>query len=257
MIHASTGMAVSNPHFNKVSSDYDRGRVSEDIWFWAGEAERLAHLDLGSLIVDMGCGTGNYGLGIRARTHATVVGFDPSIGMLKQAREKTPDLPVVKSVAEHMPFRGDVFDLVYAAQVWHHVIDKQAAVTECCYIIKRGGSKIVHTIGHAQLNSKVVFKFFPEIKQSQLDAYPSNEAFKTYFAKVGFRFTEIYPYNMERYQSADEFIEIAEKKLWSMFSSISREGLEKGVADLKRWKVEHGDAPIRNDEMITLFVGRK
>jgi sulfur relay (sulfurtransferase) complex TusBCD TusD component (DsrE family) len=41
------GMAVSNPHFNKVSGDYDRGRVSEDIWFWAGEAEMLAHLVAG------------------------------------------------------------------------------------------------------------------------------------------------------------------------------------------------------------------
>ncbi len=98
-------MAVSNPHFNKVSRDYDRGRVSEDIWFWAGEAEKLARLDEGSLVVDMGCGTGNYGLGIQARTGCTVVGFDPSIGMLKQAREKTPDFPVVQSVAEHIPFR--------------------------------------------------------------------------------------------------------------------------------------------------------
>ena len=250
-------MAVSNPHFNKVSMNYDRGRVSEDIWFWAGEAERLAHLDSGSLVIDMGCGTGNYGLGIRARTHATVVGFDPAIGMLKQAWEKTPDLPVLQSVAEHMPFRNDVFDLVYAAQVWHHVIDKQAAATECYLILRRGGAKIAHSISHSQLNSKVVFKFFPEIKKSQLDAYPSDEAFKIYFAKAGFHLTEVYPYNMERYQSADEFIEIAEKKLWSMFRPISKDGLEKGVADLMKWKAENGDAPIRNDEMITLFVGRK
>jgi ubiquinone/menaquinone biosynthesis C-methylase UbiE len=250
-------MAVSNPHFNKVSVEYDRGRVSEDIWFWAGEAERLAHIDSGSLVVDMGCGTGNYGLGIRARTHATVVGFDPSIGMLRQAREKTPDFPVVQSVAEHMPFRGDVFDLVYAAQVWHHVRDKQMAATECCRILRRGGTKIAHTIGHAQLNSKVVFRFFPEIRQGQLDAYPSDEAFQTYFGNAGFRLTEAYPYNVERYQSADEFIEIAEKKLWSMFRPITQAGLERGVAELRRWKAEHGDEPIRNDEMITLFVGCK
>jgi hypothetical protein len=62
---------------------------------------------------------------------------------------------------------------------------------------------------------------------------------------------------MERYQSADEFIEIADKKLWSMFRPITQAGLERGVAELKRWKREHGDDPIRNDEMITLYVGRK
>jgi len=257
LIYPLRGMAVSNPHFNKVSTEYDKGRVSEDIWFWAGEAELLAHLDSSSLVVDMGCGTGNYGLGIQARTHATAVGFDPSIGMLKQAKEKTPDFPVVQSVAENMPFRCDVFDLVYAAQVWHHIIDKQEAANECYRILKRGGAKIAHTIGHAQLNQKVVLKLFPEIKQSQLDVYPSDEAFKTYFRNAGFRLTEIYPYDMERYQSADELIEIAEKKLWSMFQPISQAGLERGVADLRKWKVEHGNEPIRNDEMITLFVGRK
>ena len=42
-----------------------------------------------------------------------------------------------------------------------------------------------------------------------------------------------------------------------MFRPISKEGLEKGVAELKRWKNEHSAEPIRNDEMITLFVGRK
>ena len=250
-------MAVSNPHFNKVSGNYDRGRVSEDIWFWVGESERIARLDADSLVIDMGCGTGNYGLGIQARTGCTVVGFDPSIGMLKQAREKMPDFPIVQSVAEHMPFRGGVFDLVYAAQVWHHVRGRQEAAIECCRILRPGGTNIAHTIGHAQLNAKVVFKFFPEIKQGQLDAYPSDEEFKTCFKYAGFKKTDILPYLIERYQTADEFIEIAEGKLWSMFRPITPAGLEKGVADLKRWKREHPDEPIRNDEMITLFVGHK
>jgi hypothetical protein len=42
-----------------------------------------------------------------------------------------------------------------------------------------------------------------------------------------------------------------------MFHPITQVGLEKGVAELKRWKMEHPEEPIRNDEMITLFVGRK
>jgi ubiquinone/menaquinone biosynthesis C-methylase UbiE len=250
-------MAVSNPHFNKVSREYDRGRVSEDTWFWAGEAERLAHLDLDSLVVDMGCGTGNYGLGVQARTGATVVGFDPSIEMLRQLKGKISGFPAVQSVAEHIPFRGEVFNLVYAAQVWHHVVNKEKAARECCRILRRGGVKIAHTISHAQLESKVVFKFFPEIKQNQLDVYPSDEAFQSYFKDAGFRLTEIHPYNVERYQSSDELIDIAEKKLWSMFRPITQAGLEKGVAELRQWKMEHGDEPIRNDETITLFVGRK
>ncbi len=115
---------------------------------------------------------------------------------------------------------------------------------------------MAHTIGHAQLREKVVFKFFPEIMQGQLDAYPSDEEFDTIYSAAGLRM-EKHPYLIERYQTADEFIEIAEGKLWSMFRPITKEGLEKGVAMLRKWKEEHPDTPIRNDEMITLFVGRK
>ncbi len=249
-------MVISNPHFNKVSGNYDRGRVSEDIWFWAGEAEKIARLNASSLVLDMGCGTGNYGLGIAARTGCAVVGFDPSIGMLKQAGEKAPGFPIVQAVGEQMPFRGGVFDLVYAAQVWHHVHDRGAAAKECGRVLRKGGTKIAHTIGHAQLHEKVVFKFFPEIKQGQLDAYPSDEEFKTIYADAGLKI-EIIPYLIERYQTPDEFMEIAEGKLWSMFRPISEEGLERGVVMLRKWKKEHPGESIRNDEMITLFVGRK
>ncbi len=250
-------MAVSNPHFNAVSRDYDKGRVSEDILFWAGEAERLSGVSLGSLVVDMGCGTGNYGLGIRAQTGAVVVGFDPSEGMLRQAYEKTPDFPVVRAAAEKMPFRNGLFELSYAAQVWHHVRGRRDAARELHRIARSGGSHIAHTIGHSQIMDKVVFRFFPEIMAGQLAAYPSDEEFEEIFRLAGFTEFEKHPYTMERYQTPDEFIEIAEKRLWSMFRPITKEGLERGVAELREWKRTHNGEPIRNDEMITLFVARR
>jgi len=250
-------MARSNPHFNKVSGDYDKGRASEDLDFWAQEAERLAGLTRDSLVADMGCGTGNYGLAIQARTGATVVGFDPSPGMLRQAREKAPGLPLLQAVGEHMPFRGGVFDLVYAAQVWHHVQDRPRAAQECGRVTGKHGASIVHTIGHKQLNAKVVFRIFPEIRQSQLDAYPGDEEFDRIFRAAGFAAVEECPYSVERYQTADEFREIAEKRLWSMFRPITEEGLRRGLTWLDEWKRSHPGEPIRNDEMITLFVARK
>lgn len=251
-------MAVeSSKEFNRISQEYDQGRVSEDIYFWAGEASRLAGLNSNSLIVDVGCGTGNYGIGIKVKTHATVVGFDPVPGMLAQAREKAPDFPVIRAVTEKIPFRGDVFDLSYAAQVWHHIQGRQEAAHELSRILKLRGCHIAHTISHLQLNEKIVFKFFPEIKANQLRVYPSDDEFTTIFRKAGFKTVEVYPYNVERYQSVDEFIEIAEKKLWSMFRPITEDGLKKGVVELKKWKKEQNDAPVRNDEMISLFIARK
>jgi len=41
-----------------------------------------------------------------------------------------------------------------------------------------------------------------------------------------------------------------------MFRPITEEGLKKGVAELWAYKAEH-NAPVRNDELITLVVASK
>jgi len=243
--------------FNKISSEYDKGRISEDILFWAHEVEKYVELNSQSIVVDMGCGTGNYGLGIKEITGAIVVGFDPALGMLEQGHLKNHNFPLIRAIAENMPFRNDIFDLVYAAQVWHHIQGQQEAANECFRVLKIGGIKIVHTISHSQLNKKTVFKIFPGIKKNQIDVYPSDEEFISIFRKAGFQYIRAYPYSIERYQTADEFIEIAEKKLWSMFRPITQEDLENGIFWLNQWKHENSNAPIRNDELITLFIARK
>ena len=250
-------MAASSSEFHRISGEYDKGRISEDIAFWAQEARKIGGLTESSLVVDMGCGTGNYGMGIRGIVGCTVVGFDPVPGMLRQAIEKDLGFPIVRAVSEKMPFRSNTFDMIYAAQMWHHVQGRQESANECYRVTRRGGVKIVHTISHSQLHEKVVFKFFPEIMENQLRVYPSDDEFNDIFRKAGFTKVEIHPYKIERYQSASELIEVAEKKLWSMFRPISDEGLKKGVDYLREYEKDHNGEPVRNDELITLFVASK
>jgi ubiquinone/menaquinone biosynthesis C-methylase UbiE len=92
-------MAASRIEFHRISGEYDKGRISEDIAFWAQEARKIGGLTESSLVVDMGCGTGNYGIGIKDVVGCTVVGFDPVLGMLRQAIEKDLGFPVVRAVS--------------------------------------------------------------------------------------------------------------------------------------------------------------
>ena len=248
--------AESSKEFQKIASDYDKGRSSESVEYWAEEVRRLSGLDEGSLVLDLGCGTGIYTLGIGAETGATMCGLDPVPGMLAQAKVKAKELILFNAIGEWLPLRPEVFDCIFSSQVWHHIEDKQGTADECARVLRPGGSIVVRTISHEQLREKVVFKFFPEIMANQLKVYPSNEDFTRYFTNAGFSSTKHHAYSMERYQTVAEFIETAEKKLWSMFRPITQEGLEKGVADLRRHEREHG-ALVRNDELITLVVGRR
>ena len=253
------GLKIGNPmtEFTKIATDYDKGRRGEDVGFWAGEAERFASLSDESLVLDLGCGTGLYTLDITERTSATMCGLDPSIGMLEQARAKSSSVNWFNAVGEALPLRSGFFDCVFSSQVWHHIVDKQGTAHECGRVLGACGTVVIRTISHEQLREKVVFSFFPEILDNQLRVYPSNEDFGRFFGAAGFSSTKPHAYALERYQSPAEFIEIARKKLWSMFRPISEEGLEKGVEELQRFEQEHPGEPIRNDETITLIVAKK
>ena len=243
--------------FTKIAQDYDKGRSGEDVLFWAGETKGLARLDEESIILDMGCGTGIYTVGLLEQTSATITGLDPSVGMLSQAKEKTHFVHWFNAVGERLPIRSGVLDCIFSSQVWHHITEKQKTADECERVLKIGGKVVIRTISHEQLRRKVVFKFFPEIMENQLRVYPSNEEFSSYFKKAGFNSVSFQSYELERYQEASLFIEVAQEKLWSMFRPISQEGLEMGLNMLRRHEETHPGKPIRNDESITLVIAGK
>jgi ubiquinone/menaquinone biosynthesis C-methylase UbiE len=111
--------------FTGIAVHYDRGRKGENIGYLAGEAERFGGLGCGSRVLDLGCGTGLYIVGISERTSASMCGLDPAVGMLAQALEKSSGVHWFNAVGESLPLRPGVFDCVFSSQVWHHITDKQ------------------------------------------------------------------------------------------------------------------------------------
>jgi ubiquinone/menaquinone biosynthesis C-methylase UbiE len=247
----------SGKEFTRIAKEYDKGRASENVELWAKETRTLADLGEGSAVLDLGCGTGLYTVGILDEAGCTMLGMDPVAGMLGQAREKSRLVHWFAGMGEWLPLRPAVLDCIFSSQVWHHIEDKQGTANDSGRVLREGGCYVIRTISHGQLHRKVVFTFFPEIKANQLRVYPSNHDFRTYFRNAGFRETTFHEYSLERYQDVEEFVEIAEKKLWSMFRPITEEGLRRGVAELRRQGAESGGKPIRNDELITLVVSRK
>jgi ubiquinone/menaquinone biosynthesis C-methylase UbiE len=247
----------SGKEFSRIASEYDKGRRGEDLELWGNETRRLANLEEEDIVLDLGCGTGLYTMAIGWESDALMCGMDPAVGMLGEAREKSRDVHWFNGIGEWLPVRDGLLDCIFSSQVWHHIQDKQGTADECCRVLKVDGTVVIRTIGHRQLHEKVVFRYFPEIKQNQLDVYPSDVEFTSYFKNAGFSDVEFHEYTEERYQTVEEFIEIATKKLWSMFRPITVEGLRRGVKELQRYYDETGGAVVRNDEMITLVVPRK
>jgi demethylmenaquinone methyltransferase/2-methoxy-6-polyprenyl-1,4-benzoquinol methylase len=71
-----------------------------------------------------------------------VVGLDPSMGMLGQARKRV-DGPLVQGQVEDLPFGAARFDALTIGYALRHAADLDVAFAECLRVLKPGGRILV------------------------------------------------------------------------------------------------------------------
>lgn len=95
-----------------------------------------AQLPLQGLGVEVGVGSGRF-----AAPLGVAYGVDPSLNMLRRARER--GIVVVGGVAEALPFADDTFDFMLAVTTICFVDDIHAMLAEARRVLKRRGSLII------------------------------------------------------------------------------------------------------------------
>jgi demethylmenaquinone methyltransferase/2-methoxy-6-polyprenyl-1,4-benzoquinol methylase len=69
---------------------------------------------------------------------ANVLGVDPSIGMIRQARRSLP-MPAILGIAEELPLAEDSFDFLSMGYALRHLSDLTVAFAEFRRVLKPGG----------------------------------------------------------------------------------------------------------------------
>ena len=119
---------------------------------------RLAELQTGNDVLDIGCGTGT--LAIAATRHVgtmgAVTGIDASPPMIARARRKAKKASAPATfqvaVAENLPFPDRRFDVVFSTLMLHHLPRKtrQQCATEIKRVLKTGGRVVAVDFGRAK-----------------------------------------------------------------------------------------------------------
>ena len=140
---ASQRQSFVNELFDQTANQYRN--VENALSFGLGRwhrkrALREAGLSTGMRILDVGCGTGLVAQGAAEIVGPSgyVIGLDPSLGMLREAR-KGPLHSLVQGWGETLPFRDASFDFLSMGYALRHVSDLRATFREYFRVLKPGG----------------------------------------------------------------------------------------------------------------------
>ena len=108
---------------------------------------RLARLEPGESVLDLGCGTGSLAVAAKRQlgTAGTVYGIDRSPEMLaradKKARKAGVDVVFTNAAAQALPFPDGQFDIVLSTLVLHHLPKKgrEEFAGEAIRVLRPGG----------------------------------------------------------------------------------------------------------------------
>ena len=110
-------------------------------------------IERGSLVADVGCGTGKYCYELAGRFGCRAIGFDLAFSSLRAAdRPPSSDrVQLVQASIERLPLPDASVDFVWCRDMLVHVLDLDHALSECSRILRASGKMLVYTTSETDL----------------------------------------------------------------------------------------------------------
>lgn len=134
-------------NYRLIDPDHPRGMQVDNIYDRNAHNGRAFRHMRGRLVLDIGCGVGQYAIRtLRDSGAAKVVAMDLTRGvdmfrkiMLDRFPQYRRQLLLVQASVFRMPFAPESFDYVYSLGVLHHTGETRAAIRNACRLVKEGG----------------------------------------------------------------------------------------------------------------------
>lgn len=169
--------------YDRISAVYDTSRQANNET--VQKLVKLLHIDSGSVLIDMGCGTANYTAAF-AQISKQIIGMDLSIRMLKKAQKKNQNLQFICGDVASLPFTTETFTGGFAVQVLHHVAKKDEFLREAHRVLKTGSYMALHSCSHSQMRAFWFYHYFPKGLEADLARIPDTEEICWSLEKSGF-----------------------------------------------------------------------
>lgn len=172
-----------------MSQNYDHLGIEYDVTRKADPeiARRIHnHLQLieGSLVVDIGCGSGNYTIALQ-QMGLEMTGTDISSTMLDNAKLKNHNITWIKANANELPVLDSAFKGAICTLVIHHFEELEGPFREAYRVIGEGRF-VIFTSSPEQMRNYWLVEYFPNAMEASLRQMPPLEKVVNALRKVGF-----------------------------------------------------------------------
>jgi ubiquinone/menaquinone biosynthesis C-methylase UbiE len=245
--------------YERMSARYQSGRAlsGEAAKTWSAVVDRFVQGATRSRILDLGAGTGRFSVLFAVSLEVSVVGVEPSLGMLGVAgrQEKPNNLVYVAGTAERIPLGDATCDLAWLSHVWHHLRDPQACADDLRRVVRRGGHVLVRgTFGDRLDGFPTLFHFWPATR-AICEQLPTIQATVRVFEASGFRLTQHQRIQQETAASLGEFARRTQSRADSALTLISDSQFQEGQIAIET-AAGAGEMPGPVVEVIELLVFR-
>ena len=185
--------------FSKAASTYDEASD-----FQKETGHRLIDMILSDgtpndMILDIGMGTGNITQEFAKRLNRCVYGCDLSWGMVHFSKVNTKGLFISQADTEFLPYKTDVFDIVFSNATYQWVTDFESAFLEVKRILKKDGRFYFSILVKNSL--KELYKVLEGIvkKDYGIDFLPNSEWIRLKLKESGLKVVRYEEKTLKRY----------------------------------------------------------
>jgi len=253
-----TTLSVSKTDYSQIADYYDKVRPPPaDVWI--EKIIEYGEINESSRVLDVGCGTGGFPLGIVSLKKALICALEPSSEMLKRAVAKDDSRTIlwVQGDGQKLPFRDDFFDCVFMTLVIHHIEDKELALQEIYRTLKKGGNCVIMTHSHYRIKRNIL-SYFPGLMAIDLKRFPTIPSLKSMMDKVGFG--NIHHHVVKHDEGSlptHEYFDRVRKRYISTLTLLSEEEFQKGIKIFEEKVREKYGKQIKRILGFNFVIGKK
>jgi SAM-dependent methyltransferase len=207
-------------------------------------------------LLDIGCGTGNQLVANRTVTpDVRLVGLDRSLGMLRQALPKAPNIAWVQAEAAATPFPDQCFDFISCQFAFHHFQAKAGMLHDAFRVLRPGGRLVLRNACPQASADWLYYEYFPAARIVDLQDFWPPDAVVAVMEGAGFAPVAVAYEHLHFEQNLAAWLAIVRRRdTCSQLQVIPDGDYEAGIKRLEHELAEASAPRMRADHLCLLTI---